>query len=62
MAFRFYIVVSHLGIGHYLSPGGGSEDLEGGGGGNHLIFRRIEGGIIRNREPKTQLSFELQSY
>ena len=33
-----------LGTGHYLSPGGGSEDF----GGDHLIFRRTEGGISRN--------------
>ena len=35
-----------LGTGHYLWPGGGggSEDF----GGNHLIFRRTEGGISRN--------------
>ena len=36
-----------LGIGHYLSPGGGV----GGFGGDHLIFRRAEGGISRNWEP-----------
>ena len=38
---------AYLGTGHYLSPGGGgggSEDF----GGDHLIFRRTEGGISRN--------------
>ena len=38
-----------LGTGHYLSPGGrGTEDFRG----DHLIFRRTEGGISLNLEPK----------
>ena len=38
---------------HFLGgvKGGGGP----GGGGNHLIFRRIEGGIIRNWEPKKEI-------
>ena len=43
-----------LGTSHYLSPGRGAGG--GGGdrriGGNHLIFRRTEGGISRSRKPK----------
>ena len=34
-----------LGTGHYLSPGGVGGFFWGG---NHLIFRRTEGGISRN--------------
>ena len=39
-----FICIFLLGTGHYLSPGGGSEDF----GGDHLIFRGTEGGISRN--------------
>ena len=38
---------SHLGTGHYLSPGG-AEDFRG----DHLIFRKTKGGISRNWELK----------
>ena len=38
-------LLSVLGTGHYLSPGGeGAEDFRG----DHLIFRRTKGGISRN--------------
>ena len=38
-------LLSVLGTGHYLSPGGeGAEDFRR----DHLIFRRTKGGISRN--------------
>ena len=37
-------------MGREWDRGGG-----GGGGRNHLIFRRIEGVIIRNWEPKKEI-------
>ena len=35
--------------------GGGGGGGGGQGSGNHLIFRRIEGGIIRNWESKKEI-------
>ena len=40
------VIIYHLGGGG--GGGGGSEDF----GGDHLIFKRTEGGISRNWEPK----------
>ena len=40
-------VDSHLGTGHYLSPGGAEDFME-----DYLIFRKTKGGISRNWELK----------